>query len=169
MLKCLSININGIGFDFKRNWIKEIIRKNRVNIVGIQETKSESLQDFDVFAIWGNKNVGWETSPSVGNSGGLITMWDPKHFEFNSANHHRNYSIIMGTLKSIKYPCGFINTYAPQEDRRKRELWANLQNIITSDPDRCWIITGDFNEVRTSGERCGSTFSQQLPTDLTNL
>lgn len=50
-----------------------------------------------------------------------------------------------------------IIVYAPQEPRKKRKLWKDLSNILDSH-DQLSIVLGDFNEVRSTNERLGSSF-----------
>nr|GEZ48574.1 hypothetical protein [Tanacetum cinerariifolium] len=44
----LSLNVQGLGQTTKKNWIRELNRKFKVNFVAIQETKLETI---DLFAI----------------------------------------------------------------------------------------------------------------------
>lgn len=37
MLKCLSININGVEKDFKRAWVRNMVLKNQVTFAGEKE------------------------------------------------------------------------------------------------------------------------------------
>ncbi|GKC54230.1 hypothetical protein Tco_1076975 [Tanacetum coccineum] len=42
----------------------------------IQETKMDCISDMDVKFMWGNSNFQYITSDSVGNSGGLLCVWE---------------------------------------------------------------------------------------------
>nr|GEV54989.1 RNA-directed DNA polymerase, eukaryota [Tanacetum cinerariifolium] len=58
----------------------ELNTKHRVNFVAIQETKMEKMDIFSIKALWGNLSFDYAFSPSIGFSGGILCVWDPKLF-----------------------------------------------------------------------------------------
>ena len=54
LMNCVSINIQGAGNIEKRQWIRKLCNKHRVNFLGVQETKMSTVDDFMVRSIWGN-------------------------------------------------------------------------------------------------------------------
>lgn len=77
----LSFNVRGLGGILKRREIKDLVRKERVDFVCIQETKKDSVDRRLVESIWGNENVDWVFTGANGLSGGLLSMWDRDVFE----------------------------------------------------------------------------------------
>ncbi|KAL4555547.1 hypothetical protein LXL04_038169 [Taraxacum kok-saghyz] len=122
------------------------------------ETKSDKLRDFDANALWGSNKNCWAASPSLGNSGGLISIWDPSFIEIDKIETNRRTVTILSKWKDLNQDMGVINVYAPQDEEGKQDLWNWISNAINNDCDRMWIICGDFNEVRCTEERRGSTF-----------
>ena len=165
MLKCLSINLNGVGKDFKRNWVKSMAHSHKVDLHFIQETRM-GVSDFTARGIGGKKLGNWITSPPVGNSGGLISFWDHNCIGEVSNTVDRHFITTIGISKTSKQPWGFINVYAPQSAAEKQTLWAKLHDIISQDPNREWVVVGDFNEVRFKEERKGSHFVTPPNQDL---
>ena len=53
MMKIISINIRGIGGNIKRNYLRNLISKEEVDMVCIQETKCSQLSKESVFLLWG--------------------------------------------------------------------------------------------------------------------
>ena len=53
-MNCLSLNVQGLGSKAKKDWIKELNFKHKVNVLSILETKKESFSDRDVKVLWGN-------------------------------------------------------------------------------------------------------------------
>lgn len=49
-----------------------------------------------------------------------------------------------------------VVVYAPQEANKKRKLWKEISNLLSS-YDILSIVLGDFNEVRSGNERLGSS------------
>jgi exonuclease III len=52
MIVC-SHNIRGLGSRVKRRYIKELIQKEKIDFMAIQETKMEMIQESLVFYLWG--------------------------------------------------------------------------------------------------------------------
>ncbi|GJS24794.1 RNA-directed DNA polymerase, eukaryota [Tanacetum coccineum] len=156
----LSLNVQGLGKKSKKDWIRELCIKHRVNFLSIQETKMESIDLFSIKAIWGNLNFDYVMSPSVGFSGGIVCVWDPSLFSKHHVSKSDYFVAIMGTWTPSSTKLLLISVYAPQELSEKRALWNYLRNLIDRwDGDT--IIMGDFNEVRYDHERFGSSFNTQ--------
>lgn len=75
MIVC-SINITGIGEGEKRRAVRSLIRDSRLDFIAIQETKLEVVDERFCRSLWGNDGCGWAFLPSVGRSGGILSMWD---------------------------------------------------------------------------------------------
>jgi hypothetical protein len=76
-----SINIRGLGGAVKRNTIKELIRKEKIQFLAVQETKMETISDSFCYGLWGGEDCQWVFLPSIGNSGGLLSIWCNKESE----------------------------------------------------------------------------------------
>ena len=50
----LSLNIQGLGVNGKKKWVKELRSMHRVNFLALQETKLTSLDIMLVRNLWGN-------------------------------------------------------------------------------------------------------------------
>ncbi|GJY70812.1 RNA-directed DNA polymerase, eukaryota [Tanacetum coccineum] len=61
-----------------------------------------------------------------------------------------------------------VNIYAPQDDRKKEELWQILLTFWNENPGS-YIIFGDFNVVRNSSERVGSQFNHFSASSFNNF
>jgi mannosylglycoprotein endo-beta-mannosidase len=70
MIMC-SFNVRGLGSRVKRVKIREVVRRENIDFLAIQETKMESIPDAMVFGLWGSNDCGWCLLPAVGNSGGI--------------------------------------------------------------------------------------------------
>ncbi|GJU58913.1 RNA-directed DNA polymerase, eukaryota [Tanacetum coccineum] len=129
----------GLGQSTKKNWIRELNRKFKVNFVAIQETKLENIDYFSIKALLGNFAYDFVVSPSMGYSGGLLCVWDPNMFSKESV-----------TI--------FDSFLAIRDLSKKKSLWDYISHMID-----LWegenIILGDFNEVRSKHERFGTTFN----------
>ncbi|GJT61459.1 RNA-directed DNA polymerase, eukaryota, reverse transcriptase zinc-binding domain protein [Tanacetum coccineum] len=64
----------GLAQKAKKDWVKELCVKNKVNFMALQETKMENMELFSVKMCWGNFAFDYVHSDSVGNSGGSILI-----------------------------------------------------------------------------------------------
>ncbi|GJV76704.1 RNA-directed DNA polymerase, eukaryota [Tanacetum coccineum] len=118
----------------------------------------EDIELFNIKLCWGNFGFEFVHSPSVGNSGGILCIWDPRLFRKLNSTISDYFVIIQGEWAPNGKKLIIISVYAPQELREKKMLWDYLILVLKS-----WngdvIIMGDFNEVRTQDERHGSIFN----------
>ncbi|GJZ06066.1 RNA-directed DNA polymerase, eukaryota [Tanacetum coccineum] len=152
--------IIGLAQKAKKDWVKELCLKNKVNLLSLQETKMEQVNLFHIKSCWGNLAFDFVVSPSVGNSGGILCVWDPKMFHKENSTVSDYFIAITGKYVPNDRNLLIISVYAPQELSEKKMLWNYLNHMI----DR-WkgdvIVMGDFNEVRCQEERFGSIFNPQ--------
>ncbi|GJS48238.1 RNA-directed DNA polymerase, eukaryota [Tanacetum coccineum] len=157
-MNALSINIQGLGHKTKKEWIKTLTNSFKLNFLAIQETKMTSISHMDVKFLWGNSNYDYVCSESLGNSGGILCIWEASIFKKINTTVSDNFIAIYGTWLPTNSKILFIAIYAPQQTSCKRKLWDYISNIVGR-----WngesIIMGDFNEVRSSEERRGSCFN----------
>lgn len=69
-MKILSYNIRGLGGILKKKEIREVIEKERVDFVCIQETKKDAIDRKLVESIWRYGEVDWVYAGAMGKSGG---------------------------------------------------------------------------------------------------
>ena len=50
----MSLNIQGLAQKAKKDWVRELCVKHKVNILALQETKMEHMELFTVKSCWGN-------------------------------------------------------------------------------------------------------------------
>ncbi|GJX70697.1 RNA-directed DNA polymerase, eukaryota, reverse transcriptase zinc-binding domain protein [Tanacetum coccineum] len=121
------------------------------------------MASIDLWCIkrcWGNFAFDYVYSEAVGNSGGILCVWDPNMFQKLNATVSDFFTIVRGIWVPSGKSLLIISVYAPQELRDKRMLWDYLLSVICN-----WngevVMMGDFNEVRDCSERFGSVFNKQ--------
>jgi exonuclease III len=72
----LSFNVRGINYVVKGNGIHCAIRESICDIICLQETKKEFFDSADLKKFCPNSFDSFAFVPSVGNSGGFITVWN---------------------------------------------------------------------------------------------
>ncbi|GKB26093.1 RNA-directed DNA polymerase, eukaryota [Tanacetum coccineum] len=158
--QAMGYNMKGLAQKAKKDWVKELCLKNKVNFLALQETKMENMNLWCVKACWGNYTFDYAHSDSVGNSGGILCIWDPNSFHKDNVTVSDFFIIIRGTWLKSGVNILMVAVYAPHDLRDKRILWDYLEYVINR-WDGEVIIMGDFNEVRRKSERFGSAFNVQ--------
>ncbi|GJZ49288.1 RNA-directed DNA polymerase, eukaryota [Tanacetum coccineum] len=124
----------------------------------IKETKMKLVNLFSIRACWGNLTFDYVFSPSVGNSGGILCVWDSNMFHKENSSVFDYFVAIMGKWRPNNKKLLIISVYAPQDLAEKKMLWQYL-NILIDRWNVDVIVMGDFNEVRHKDERYGSIFN----------
>ena len=93
-MNILSLNITGIGGAVKKNYVRDMISREQVDMLCLQETKSSDFSRVKVFLIWGTNEVDWVENKAVNSAGGVITMWSNKVFQLSSFKNGRNFSVL---------------------------------------------------------------------------
>nr|GEZ88890.1 RNA-directed DNA polymerase, eukaryota [Tanacetum cinerariifolium] len=137
-----------------------VVYQNKVNFLAIQETKLENMDLWCVKACWGNYAFDFVYSDSVGNSGGILCIWDPNSFRKNNVTVLDYFCMVRGVWLKTGVDILMVVVYAPQELRDKRILWDYLEHVINQ-WDGEVVIMDDFNEVIFKSERFGSVFNVQ--------
>ncbi|KAJ9547472.1 hypothetical protein OSB04_020015 [Centaurea solstitialis] len=127
----------------------------------INETKLAIKYPWQVTSVWGGQNLEFEALDSVGNSAGLLTVWDGNCFYLLSGSKKDGFIAIMGTWKGNSSKLGIVNVYAPQNLRKKVSLWEDIARLVRNDSEVVWIVCRDFNEVRSEIERKGTLFDKR--------
>ncbi|CAJ2674421.1 unnamed protein product [Trifolium pratense] len=119
----------------------------------IQETKLQSCDDAICSTLWGNSSHGYSYRPSVGASGGLLTLWDTAEVEVWSSGSSENVLWCHGLFVRSGEEFYLANVYAPCNSRAKQVLWDSLSVIIQALGRSRVCVCGDFNAVRSVEER----------------
>nr|GEZ68228.1 RNA-directed DNA polymerase, eukaryota [Tanacetum cinerariifolium] len=94
----------------------------------------------------------------VGNSCGILCVWEATVFKKDYATILDNFVAIYGTWLPSNSKVLFVAIYAPQQVSRKRLLWDYVLTLIDR-WNREVVVLGDFNDVRNIDERRGSGFN----------
>nr|GEV45261.1 nucleotide-binding alpha-beta plait domain-containing protein [Tanacetum cinerariifolium] len=114
------------------------------------------------------KIIASQGANSVGNSGGILCVWDPNSFRKNNCTISDSFVIIRGVWVKSGADLLITSVYAPHDPRDKRMLWDYLAHSINQ-----WegdvVLMGDFNEVRFKSDRFGSIFNAQGANDFNSF
>ncbi|GJX39469.1 RNA-directed DNA polymerase, eukaryota [Tanacetum coccineum] len=100
----MGYNMDGcLGNKAKKGWIQELNTKHRVNFVALQETKMEKMDLFSIKALWGNLSFDYAFSPSIGYSGGILCVWDPRLFVKDNSIVSDSFLAISGDFNEVRF------------------------------------------------------------------
>ncbi|RVW22690.1 hypothetical protein CK203_099596 [Vitis vinifera] len=77
-LKLLSWNVRGVNESTKRKVIKSVIRKQKVDLFCIQETKVQVMSDRVVRSLGSGRFLDWKALDACGSAGGILICWDKR-------------------------------------------------------------------------------------------
>jgi exonuclease III len=137
----------------KRNEVRKLVGDMNPSIVCLQETKLQTCDVFLCSSLWGNSSHAFSYQPSVGASGGLLTLWDPSEVEVWSSESRDYVLWCHGRFISSGEEFFVANVYVPCDDGAKQRLWDSLSERIQALGQSRVCICGDFNVVKHVEER----------------
>ncbi|GJW88887.1 RNA-directed DNA polymerase, eukaryota [Tanacetum coccineum] len=145
----------------KKDWIKELNNKHKVNFLSVQETKLDCISDMDVKVLWGNYKFEYTISEAVGNSGGILCVWDPSVFR---KEHH----VVRTSDNFVAFKVyGFnqakllvVSIFALSYQLASVSLGATFVPYQPVRDGHCMVM-GDFNEVRCMEDHLGLVYNAQ--------
>jgi exonuclease III len=148
----LAWNVRGINSQTKWDAIRDKIKECHCSVICLQETKREHFDSNYIKKFCPRQLDAFEFSPSVGASGGLITIWNSNLFDGQLVSSN-GYSVIV-KLTSRLYAQSFhiTNIYGPAATADKLGFISWLYNFDTSGFED-WLLLGDFNLIRSAENR----------------
>lgn len=164
----LSWNIRGLNARIKRSSLRKLVLNHKPNFTLIQETKMETLDKRILKSICNDDQAEFVLSPSQGNSGGLLTVWNNDFFSMESCKTAKNWIALCGVFPATKFKGCIINIYNPCECDERATVWSELQEFWNQTHLPCLII-GDFNEVLSPSDRGSQLVNQKGMDDFNNF
>ncbi|GLT88307.1 hypothetical protein SLE2022_063400 [Rubroshorea leprosula] len=143
----LSMNIRGLGGIGKKREIRDLVAKQKVDVLFVQETKMEKIDRCLCRMVWDSDNFEWVAQPANGTLGGILIIWNANVFKKIGYLEGAGFLGVVGNWGDENVPCYLVTVYSPCDLASKRILWENLSNKICSNRGN-WCIAGDFNAIR---------------------
>ncbi|GJW45092.1 RNA-directed DNA polymerase, eukaryota [Tanacetum coccineum] len=129
----------------------ELIKVGQVmgyNMEGCMKKVGDIIDSLGVNDVcWGNFGFEYEYSPAIGNSGGILCIWDPRMFHKFNSMILDYFVMIQGEWVSNGKKIIIFSVYAPQDLSEKKMLW-DYMNLVLNNWNGDVVIMGYFNEVR---------------------
>ncbi|XP_071708313.1 uncharacterized protein [Rutidosis leptorrhynchoides] len=142
--------MRGFGRDDKTenkvSWFRKIRLRELPDVVAVQESKCNLVNDKWIELIWGSSRFQYIQKPKLGKSGGMFLIWDPSIFVVIEAVEKQHLLAVKGCWKGKDKETVIVNVYGPYKDEEKRKFWESLEGLMELDNVE-WVIGGDFNEA----------------------
>ena len=152
-MRILSINVRGFGSPVKWRYIKDIIRKEGVRMVCLQEVRMVNFSFNKCCQLWGDSDIDYLYSEPSNGAGGILTIWHNKFFLCSNRIISSRFNVFIGIFKENSIPVVIVNVYSSCNLIDKMQMWEDLKKIRYKEPCKTWCMLGDFNSVRREGER----------------
>jgi hypothetical protein len=106
----------------KRKVINELIQKEKVEFIAIQETKLEVIYDALCYSICGSEDCQWISGPAIGNSGGFLSIWSKFAASLIFSFSGDNFIGVCLDWGELKKRCFIVNVYSKCDISCKRLL-----------------------------------------------
>ena len=116
-------NCQGLGRSSKFEFLRELIRDEKVDFIGLQETKKNHFKESLLSSLAGNNLFAWFSSPPNGRSGGLLVGFNYEVFDVreHGAGEFMIRTLVLHKEKNIIW--NFANVYgAAQKEHKSRFL-----------------------------------------------
>nr|GFA56445.1 RNA-directed DNA polymerase, eukaryota [Tanacetum cinerariifolium] len=126
----------------------------------VKETKMKSMELITIKSCWGNYAFDYVHSDAIGNSGGILCVWDTNEFCKTNCTVSDYFVIVRGVWVKTGANLIIVAVYAPYDLKDKCLLWDYLTHV-SNHWDGEVMMMGDFNEVRFKSDRFGSFFNER--------
>ena len=164
-LKIASLNVNGLSNPVKRSRVLAKIRKDKSQIIFLQETHM-SNSEHEKLKKFGHSNTYYSSCKNNRKRGVAIMISNSLNFDLikEKRDDEGRYVIIKGRIDNVLV--SFVNVYAPPES--DRSFLKKLFELIVSESEGILVCSGDWNTIlnhrldTTSSSRHGSLKSKDL-------
>ena len=166
-MKIIKWNVRGCGSQRKRRSIKEVISKEDLDILVLQEVKKENVDRRFVGSVWRLRFKEWILLPAVGRAGGILLVWDSRRVKVIE-NFIGDFSVSIRLRMDNTDEWWLSGIYGPPSVCSRGEFWDKLVGLSELCGSK-WCLGGDFNIVRNIGEKRNSssnTYSMRIFDEL---
>ncbi|RVW15899.1 hypothetical protein CK203_073125 [Vitis vinifera] len=150
--RMLTWNVRGANNCDKRKVIKALIKKQKVDLVCLQETKIQDMSKGIIRSLGVGRYLEWGAVDSRGAAGGIVVFWDNRVLDL--VDIQRGVFSISCIFKNNEdgFMWMFTGVYGPTLRRERESFWEEL-GAIKGIWDGPWCAAGDFNAILSPEER----------------
>ncbi|XP_073360261.1 uncharacterized protein [Aegilops tauschii subsp. strangulata] len=159
--RIMSWNVRGLNSPAKRTAVCEVAHTNKIAILNLQETKTESWTTQLAVEVGGPSLQGGVVLPATGTRGGAAIFWDKKIV--NIVTHMiPSFSItvrveIVGSSELF----WMTTVYGPSLDEQKANFLSEVASAAPP-PSEPWMLNGDFNMIYQARDKSNGLINRRM-------
>lgn len=132
-MRILFWNVRGLGKAYRRNWVKDHVMLEDLDVVALQETIKQDFSDVELKELGGNRDFCWFWVPARGHSGGLITSIRTEEFELEQSVS--GYFFLASLIRNRKTDHRFwvMNIYGPAQHHLSEDFLQEVHDFCSSE------------------------------------
>jgi hypothetical protein len=141
----LFCNVRVLNVRAHGNAVRELIDAECISLVCLQETKLDSISDFDVIQLF-SSSFDYVFLPAVHMCGGILVAWHNSASEVTTSSS-RSFLVLIRWHRVMSSPNWWLSTvYGPCRDEDKPVFLVELHELrqVQSGP---WLLGGNFNMI----------------------
>ena len=145
-------NVRGVGSGNKVGTIKEWVRKEKIRLLGLVETKKKDCNYQLIRNIWGTDDANLANIDAIQLRGGIICIWDKSLLTGERVVKGERWMCVCGFAQDLRMEVAVVIVYGYHDCASKRSMWEELIELKSS-ITAALMVMGDFNEIRHPIER----------------
>ena len=167
-LKMLCWNVRGLNSPARRETVSLLLHEIGVNIVCLQETKLQLVDDALALETLGQRLNSSFYLPADGTRGGILIGWDKDLFEISNPSFGQHSISVNVTSNLASFLFRLTVVYGPSEDPDK-EAFLNELLTLKPAPDTPWLCVGDFNLIHSAADKNNLSLNRRLMGRFRNI
>ncbi|XP_071685047.1 uncharacterized protein [Lolium perenne] len=154
-MRALIYNIRGFGQLGRRTQLKDYIRDNRLDIIGLQETIRPDFSTAELRSLEFGGQFMWNWLPADGRSGGMLLGFRDDSFDVGAWKMGTFFISASILQRNNRMKWCFILLYGPADHGRSDEFLGELAREVDASPFPV-VLAGDFNLIRGASDKNNS-------------
>lgn len=146
-MRTLFWHVRGAGSSKRRRQIKDYIWNEKLDIVGLQETRKHDFLDSELREMCGSLDFEWKWVPSQGLSGGILVGINREKLELEEVILG-SFSLLVGLrhrMTNFRWKVGSV--YGPVDHEFSNDFLNEL-TVVCNTSEIPVMLGGDFNLIR---------------------
>ena len=124
-------NCQGLGIGSKVQFLRELIKDEKVDFIGLQETLRSHFSEAWLTSLAGIKPFAWFSAPPNGRSGGLLVGFNTDVFDVreNEIGEFMIRTLIYRREKNLIW--NFVNVYGAAQKENKSRFLCELSSFCS--------------------------------------
>jgi hypothetical protein len=160
-MKLMFWNMRGFGRLAIRTQVKEYIREEKLDDIGLLETIRESFTQRELDDLAGGSSFRWVWKPAVGHSGGILVGIKEETYELEESELGEYFisMVLRSRLSNVRWE--LITVYGPAQYNSSADFISELSR-------KCMratlplLLGGDFNLIRFVEDKNNNNLDQTL-------